>query len=229
MRNEWNAALATSYTGPVTTASIEVGGRTIQVVRPMDPDRLLDDPEIQELCRRDDYMPYWAYLWPGAYLLSEAVARENWQEGTRALEIGCGLGLAGLTALGRGLCVEFSDYDETPLRFVTQSALANSFAPTTWSTRRIDWRDPPDERYGVILGADVLYEHRLIPLVADVLQALLAPDGFALIAGPYRVATEGLEAALESRGLAAESEPIAARGEFGPVRGLVHKIRRKIT
>ena len=81
-------------------------------------------------------MPYWAYLWPGAYLLAEAVVREPWPEPVdgrillEALEIGCGLGLAGLAALARGLRVQFTDYDQAPLDFVARRR------PRTASIRR---------------------------------------------------------------------------------------------
>ena len=56
-----------------------------------------------------------------------------------ALEIGCGLGLAGLVALARGLRVQFSDYDRAPLDFVARSAAENGFdagrfhAPGCWT------------------------------------------------------------------------------------------------
>src|SRR5262245_16234142 len=214
----------TIYEGPASVSTMTFGGRDIRLVRPTDPDRLLDDPDVLAWNRDDDYMPYWAYLWPGAYLLAEAVAREPWPEGASALEIGCGLGLAGLVGLSRGLRVRFTDYDETPLRFVARSARENGFDPATFSTARLDWRDLPDERYPVILGADVLYEHRLVPLVANLLAELLAPEGVALVAGPYRVATEGFESALRSHGLGCLAEPIRAVGEQGPVRGTLHRI-----
>lgn len=214
----------TVYEGPVTTTALSFGGRTVRVVRPTDPDRLLDDPGVQAWSRQDDYMPYWAYLWPGALLLAEAVAREPWCEGTPALEIGCGLGLAGLVAVGRGLRVKFTDYDEASLRFVTRSAVENGFDPASYSTAWLDWRNLPDERFPVILGADVLYERRLVPLVANLLARLLEPDGIALIAGPYRTATEDFDAILESQGLACVAEPIRAMSEQGPVRGALHRI-----
>ena len=97
----------TEYAGPVTVSTLRFGGHAIRLVRPADPDRLLDDPGVLDWNRRDDYMPYWAYLWPGAYLLAEAVAAEGspWLWGgptAEALEIGCGLGLAGLVAAGAG-------------------------------------------------------------------------------------------------------------------------------
>src|SRR5271165_5058969 len=108
---------ATEYRGPVVVSKLNLSGRTIHLVHPTDPDRLLDDPLVRDWNRYDDYMPYWAYLWPGAYLLAEAVAREPWPQADRAavrpqaLEIGCGLGLAGLVAVARGIVVQFTDYD----------------------------------------------------------------------------------------------------------------------
>ena len=50
----------------------------------------------------------------------------------------------------------------------------------------LDWRDLPDETYPVILGSDVLYERRLVPLVASLLAKLLQPGGVGLIACPGR-------------------------------------------
>jgi predicted nicotinamide N-methyase len=221
--------MGTTYDGPVTEATLQVGGRALRIVLPSEPDRLLNDPAVLDLNRRDDYMPYWAYLWPGAYLLAEAAGRRMWDPGAEALEIGCGLGLAGLSALVAGLGrVHFTDYDEAPLRFVERSAAANGLGPERFRTRRLDWRALPDrERYGVILGADVLYERRLVPLVANLLRVMLAPDGYALVAGPYRVATEDLGPCLSAHGLCFEPHPATATDIAGrPVRGTLHRIWR---
>jgi predicted nicotinamide N-methyase len=219
---------ATRYAGPVVTTEVMAGGRLIRLVRPADPDRMLEEPGVLAWNRVDDYMPYWAYLWPGAFLLAEAVAREPWQGGLEALEIGCGLGLAGMVGLTRGLRVKFTDYDLTPLDFVARSALANGFDPSRFSTARLDWRDPPEERYSVILGADVLYEHRLVPLVASVLARMLASGGLALIADPYRVAAKRFPAAVEGLGLVCENRPITADSEeLGALRGTLHRVTRR--
>lgn len=217
----------TRYEGPVVTTPVRVGDRVIRLVRPAEPDRLLDDADVAAWNRRDDYMPYWAYLWPGAYLLADAVARETWPAGTPALEIGCGLGLAGLVGVARGLRVTFSDYDKAPLAFVARSAAASGFPAASFEVRRLDWRDLPDERFPVILGADVLYERRLVPLVADVLRHMLAPGGLALIADPYRVSAEGFPGAAAERGLRCEVMAVSAGSdEMGPVRGTLHRVTR---
>ena len=219
--------MGTDYAGPVKVSRYVFGGREIRLVRPADPDRLLEDPTVLAWNAREDYMPYWAYLWPGALLLAEAVAREPWREGDMALEIGCGLGLAGLVALARGLKVRFTDYDTASLRFVARSAAENGFDPATYETQSLDWRELPEDRFPVILGADVLYERRLVPLVANLLARMLEPDGVALIAGPYRVATSGFEGHLEALGLRCEAQHLSqANTELGPVRGTVHRVWR---
>src|SRR4051794_1222677 len=109
MNLEPSSPKVSTYDGPTATWTLTLLGREVHLVRPMDPDRLLEDPAVHAWNQQDDYMPYWAYLWPGAYFLAEAVAREPGPEpaagaGTgpvEALEIGCGLGLAGLLAVGR--------------------------------------------------------------------------------------------------------------------------------
>jgi predicted nicotinamide N-methyase len=171
-------------------------------------------------------MPYWAYLWPGAFLLAEVVARRDWS-GEPALEIGCGLGLAGLVGLARGLEVRFTDYDAAPLEFVARSVSENRFDPSHFSTGLIDWRAPPRGTFPLILGADVLYERRLVPLVADVLAKMLPPGGEAWIADPYRAAAEEFPRAAAARGLECAIESIEADSlELGRVRGTLHRVTR---
>ncbi len=218
---------ATAYDGPVTSTPVIIGGLSIPLTKPADPDRMLDDPEVLAWNQADDYMPYWAYLWPGAFLLAEAVAAEDWKPGTAALEIGCGLGLAGLAGLRRGLRVTFSDYDGGTFGFVEESARANGFGPEDYSLRRLDWREPPEERFPVILGADVLYERRLVPLVVNVLTAMLETGGLALIAGPYRIASEEFPTLAAKAGLSCENVPISAETTLlGGVRGTLHRVTR---
>jgi predicted nicotinamide N-methyase len=223
----------TEYHGPVVVASMNLAGRTIKLVRPADPDQLLDDPQVVDWNRHDDYMPYWAYVWPAAYLLAETVGRERWpamlvgSHATEALEIGCGLGLAGLVAVERGLRVQFTDYDPAPLDFVVRSAAENGFDPTRFSTRQLDWRNLPDEQHSIILGADVIYEARLVPVVAGLLACMLAPCGIGLIASPYRVAARGFPAALAERGLVCQAEAATARTEDGQlIKGTIYRVTR---
>ena len=221
---------ASPYNGPVRKSLVRAGGKWIHLVRPADPDQLLDDPAIAAWNQRNDYMPYWAYLWPGSFLLADAIVAGRWPARTTTLELGCGLGLPGLVALSMGLAVEFTDYDRTPLGFVTQSAAANGFDPSLYSVSLLDWRQPTADQFGLILGADITYERRLIPLVTAVIAAKLAPGGVALITDPNRTASEGFAAQLHDSGLTAEIIPAEAECEgevVGSVRGTIYRIRHR--
>ncbi len=122
--------------------------------------------------------------------------------------------------MARGLTVHFSDYDRTPLEFVARSATESGFDESRYRMRLLDWRNLPGERFPVILGADVIYEARLVPRVANVLDAMLAPGGIGLIASPYRVAAVGFPNAVASLGLTCRAERANARAEDGrPDRG----------
>ena len=211
--------MKTEYHGPVVVASMNLAGRTIKLVRPADPDQLLDDPLVIDWNRHDDYMPYWAYVWPAAYLLAEEVGREPWPdrlEGSRpaeALEIGCGLGLAGLVAVARGLRVQFTDYDPAPLDFVVRSAAENGFDPTRFSTRQLDWRNLPDEQHSIILGADVIYEARLVPPRSGSAPANARARGHRLDRQPVPAGRERIPE--RARGAWVD---MPGRGRDGPVR-----------
>ena len=181
------------------TDTIELARHRFSFTRPSDPDALLDDPDMLEANARDDYMPYWAYLWPGARLLAEVVLSENWTQGTRALEIGCGLGLVGLAGLAAGLHVTFSDYEPLALAFAAHNARQNGF--NAFDTLLLDWRQPPPQTYPVILGADVLYETKLHPLVAGLVKQMLVADGLCLLTDPGREAASGFGQVLAEHGL----------------------------
>ena len=207
--------VATQFHGSVANVRVELGGSALRIALPADLDRLLDDSEVVALNERDGSMPYWAQLWPGAYLLASAVLDTEWPEQARALEIGCGLGLAGLAALSKGLRVVFTDRDETPLAFVAQSAKLNGFAPDEYELKPLDWRNSETEIYRLILGADVLYERSHASLILNLLDRTLDRDGQAWLAGPYRVAAEEFDERVAEFGFHLDKRAISATTETG--------------
>ena len=156
---------------------------------------------------------------------------ERTDQGTvaqQSLEIGCGLGLPGLVGVARGLRVQFTDHDAAPLEFVARSAAENGFDSTRYSVRHLDWRTLPDERFAIIFGADVLYELRLVPLVAGLLSRLLAPKGMGVIASPNRAAALGFPAALADVGLTSHAKSVTGRSPGGQtIEGTIFQVRRR--
>src|SRR6476469_6726542 len=126
--------------GELIRDTVYVDDHTFRIDRPADSDRLFDHPWVRSAYAADEYVPYWAQLWPAARMLAKVVIRERWDRYPRVLEVGCGLGLAGIACLARGLAVTFSDIDETALAFAAANARLNgvtAFRPVT-----IDFRCP---------------------------------------------------------------------------------------
>jgi predicted nicotinamide N-methyase len=205
-----------------------------RIDRPNDYDLMFDHPAVRETYAADEYIPYWSNLWPAARMLAKAVMREPWETHPappggklEVLEVGCGLGLAGLAALHRGLRVTFSDCDELALAYVAANAKLNGFADFT--TAGVDLRSPPPGlRVPVLLGSDLMYEPRLVEPLIGFVQAVLAPDGVALIADPDRISARPFRWLAEQAGLFVEPRPTRA-GEPGGERtkGTVYRITKK--
>src|ERR1043165_7935883 len=145
--------------GPIIHEKVIVEDHAYWIAHPGESDRLLKHPAVHDAFVRDEYMPYWADLWPASRMLAKAILHESWAAGTVALEVGCGLGLPGVVALSVGLRVIFSDYDACALRFASDNARLNGF--DQFETLQLDWRSPPDDlRVPIILASDVVYELR---------------------------------------------------------------------
>lgn len=211
--------------GPLTREKVIVEGRTFVLERPSESDRLLDHPAVHTASRADDYMPYWADLWPAARMLAKVILRETWQPGQLALEMGCGLGLAGITALSQGLRIIFSDYDTSALHFAAVNARLNGF--TDFETRQIDWRHPPaDLRVPIIFAADLVYEVRNIAPIVQFIKAVLTPDGTCFLTDQDRLPAPVLRETLANECLPYTTQFVRA-GEPGGRRskGTLYRIK----
>lgn len=190
-----------------------VEGRTFLIDRPGESDRLLDNPAVRSAFAADDYLPYWADLWPAARMLAKAILKEKWPPGLEALEIGCGLGLPGIAALAMGLRVIFTDCDATALRFAADNARANGF--DDFRTLQLDWRYPPAElKVPVLFASDLIYEIRNVEPLVGLIKQIMRPDGFCLLTDQDRVPSQSLRESLSSRGLAYTTQAVRA-GEPG--------------
>jgi predicted nicotinamide N-methyase len=211
--------------------TVFVDGESILIERPRDSDDLLDHPAIVAANVKDDYMPYWTDIWPAARMMAKVVLREPWERWPRlrpgpivALELGCGLGLAGVAALKRGLRVIFSDYDCTALRFAARNAQLNGLA--NFETRPLDWRFPPaDLRVPLIIAADLTYELRNIDPLLALIKTMLEPGGVCLLTDPDRAPTATLRRRLTEEGFSCSTQFIRAGEPGGPrTKGTLYRI-----
>ncbi len=139
---------------------------------------------------KDERIPYWAELWPSSIALSKyLVSVVQDFDNKNVLEIGCGLGLCGITAGLIGGNVTLSDYMQEALIIAEQNWSLNIERPA--KLLKLDWRYP-DIQYksDVILAADILYEKRAHAYIADFIQQMLKRRGMVLLADPRRSASK---------------------------------------
>jgi predicted nicotinamide N-methyase len=154
---------------------VTVAGVRLDLLRPTSPEALIDE----EAFARDEFLPYWAELWPAATALAEALPDVR---GLRVVELGCGLGVVSLVAAAKGAVVTATDWAAEAIELLRRNAARNGLTVTA-EVR--DWRAPWDERFDVVLAADVLYERRNVEPVLDRFHEL-APEGLVALAGrPY--------------------------------------------
>jgi predicted nicotinamide N-methyase len=154
------------------------------------PDELLDrllakGPDHEDV--RDQRIPYWAQLWPASIALGRHLIRKNVVAPEESvLEIGCGLGLAGITAGLLGGNVTLSDYLPEALDFARINWDQNLGQPARFL--QLDWRNPnPALAANLLLASDIAYENSAFPYLTSSFQSLCQPGGRILAADPCRI------------------------------------------
>jgi predicted nicotinamide N-methyase len=154
---------------------IRVAGIRLELLRPASPEDLIDEEEFA----RDEFLPYWAELWPAAKALAEAMPEVR---NARVVELGCGLGLPSLVAAAKGAIVTATDWSPAAIELLRRNALRNRL---TVRAEVRDWREPWNDRFDLVLAADVLYERRNVEPVLERVREL-APEALVAVAGrPY--------------------------------------------
>lgn len=143
--------------------------------------------------------PYWAHLWVGSRALARLVATEIDCADSRIIEVGCGLGLAGIVAAMRGARVTMIDTMDAALRFAVTNAARNHcrVAAVQTDIRRPGLRG----EFDCCLAADVTYDPILQIALANFLAAHLARGGRAWCAESVRTTDHGFRDACASHGL----------------------------
>ena len=166
---------------------LHCAGGDLSVVAPARGDDLLEGDAALE-CLRSGQMPYWAEIWPASVGLARRLMRGPELTGLRALDLGCGIGIAGLAAGTRGAEVTFADLSEDALDFAMFNA--RDLDPCNRRRQRFDWFDTTIAgTFDLLLLADVAYEERNFDPLRRHLRQCMGEQGAAWIADPFRAAT----------------------------------------
>ena len=151
----------------------------LSLLRPVAPDALISEEEFA----KDEYLPYWADLWPASRLLAEVLPTELL--GQHVVELGCGLGVPSLVAAARGALVTATDWSEDAIALLRRNSERNGL---DLNAVVHDWRDAwPEERFDLAIASDIVYELRYVEPLALLLPRLAPTALLGLGARPYEM------------------------------------------
>jgi predicted nicotinamide N-methyase len=173
---------------------VGIGGRELSLLRPREPDALLSE----EAFAHEEFLPYWAELWPSALALARVVGVRALR-GARVLELGCGLGLPSLAAAAAGGRVVATDWSPDAVAMTARNAERNGLRVeamvASWTAPEALIAHAP---WDLVLASDVLYERRNGEALLPLLPRLIDSRGEIWLADPGRPAAEGFLAAASS-------------------------------
>ncbi len=199
---------------------------TLNILAVRDPDVLIDemDPEVYD---EDERLPYWAEIWPSAIGLGQHLFEYPAPVGSKILELGCGIGVAGIAAAAAGLEVTACDYEEDALTFARFNARLNHLDGRV-SYRFLDWRSPVlDRKFAIIIGSDILYERPNHGPIQKLLDQTLEPGGMFLASDPDRRAAAPFVESMIALGYSHSKQPRRIRYETNDNRIIVHRFIKK--
>ena len=209
------------------------GTRFRAIVKPPDADTLY---QWYRSVGKPDADPSWAEVWPtAAALASELVANPRWVVDQDVAELGCGLGVAGITASFLGAkSVLLLDREPFSLHCALATASLHGIdvradietpsnprktdfdtdrPPGPISAALFNWCDPNiPAAVDVVLASDVLYDDATVVSLANTVVKILQYQGRLLVVDPSRERSPGCRAAfvaaLEATGASCAVTPL---------------------
>ncbi|KJS15855.1 MAG: methyltransferase [Peptococcaceae bacterium BRH_c4b] len=158
---------------------VHLPGKNVSLAVVRDVEELITDPADE------DKVPLWAEIWPAARGLSEYIWNGIDFSGQTVLELGAGLGLAGVICGLKGAIVTFSDYQASALEIASMNARKNGLSGVDFFLG--DWRDwKLSCQFDWIVGSDILYDPKFHPYLRKIIAANLQPGGSLLFSHPGR-------------------------------------------
>ncbi len=170
--------------------TLDIHGVALRVLSIRDTNALIDRISPEEFAV-DERLPYWAEVWPSSLVLGEYCLRTfDSRSSPTVLELGSGLGVAGICAVLAGANVLMTDYEPDALMFAQHNLrrnLPDADLRARVRMRLLDWRSPElDEQFDFVIGSDILYDRKHFTPLLDLLSRTLRSGGLAVFTDPYR-------------------------------------------
>jgi predicted nicotinamide N-methyase len=158
---------------------VKIGNRKLRFYKPKSIDRFInpDDPM--------DGFPLWAKIWDASAILVQYMADLAAAPKRRVLELGSGIGVAGIAAASMGHDITLTEYDPDALNFLRANTRINNCKHVP--VLHLDWFKPELEGcFDLIIGSEVVYQDRAVEALGDIFQKFLSPRGKVVLAERVR-------------------------------------------
>lgn len=161
------------------TIPVTIHGRRLQFIKPKEIDSFIDPDDPLKA------FPLWAKIWEASAVLAEYMAQLPTEPPLQILELGAGLGVAGITAAAFGHRVTITEHDPHALEFIKANASFNHcpgamICPLDWARRELEGQ------FDLIIGSEIVYSDQIIDLLGAVFQKYLRPQGRIVLAEGVR-------------------------------------------
>jgi len=161
------------------TFAFKIGDRELHFFKPK---------TIERFIHRDDPMtefPMWAKFWEASVVLTQHMAGLPVDTRRRILELGSGLGVAGIVSAVMGHCITLTERNPDALNFLQANAGINGCDRI--AIHYLDWFHPQLEgRFDLIVGSEIVYQHSVIEALEALFKKHLAPHGRVVLTGRVR-------------------------------------------
>jgi predicted nicotinamide N-methyase len=158
---------------------VTINGRSLTLFTPKSIDRFVNSTDAMV------NFPLWAKIWEASTVLAGYLIRQPARSHETLLEIGCGLGLAGIAAAKAGYRVTMTEIDPHALNFARANAMVNDCPEIV--VERLDWNAPCLKgRYDTIAGSETVYKPEAIDSLVALFDRYLAPEGTIVLSTEMR-------------------------------------------
>ena len=172
----------------VVTEQVRAGSYAWSLLAVRDTNLLVDAISPAQF-EADEQLPYWADVWASSVAMARALRERPGLCGSAVLELGCGLGLAGIAAAQAGAAVTMTDYEPDAVEFSRYNAAVNLTPEerARVSFRMLDWHDTEAAgTFDLVIGADIVYDRQNFAALVSCARRNLRPGGSFLVADPGR-------------------------------------------
>ena len=129
--------------------------------------------------------PFWLKIWEASVVLANFLSHIPQDDNKEWLEVGAGMGVAGVFAAAFGHRITITDHNEDAIKFARANATLNGLENIEFAL--LDWTLPTVvHQYDYIIGSEVIYKEDLFEPLMQVFKSLLLPGGTIFLAGDVR-------------------------------------------